>query len=99
MGCTMLRKVFVTSLALAAFAAFTGVLQPAEAGSCAVLSENAIGLKQADAADRAKKQLKRKISRWGEKHGYKVVRVGSTSTVCIKKGSIAHCTASAKACG
>jgi len=95
----MFGKALVAGLAVAAMIAVTLVSQRVEAGNCAVPSENAIGLKQSDTADRAKKQLKAKISRWGDKHGYKVVRVGSTSIVCTKKGSIAHCTASAKVCG
>ena len=95
----MSRKVLIGGLAVAAMLAVISVSQRVEAGSCAVLSEKAIGLKQAEATDRAKKQLKRKISRWGDKHGYKVVRVGNSSTICIKQGSIAHCTVSVKVCG
>ena len=99
MGNTMLRKLLVASTAFAALAAFTVVSQPVEAGSCQVLSEKAIGVKQSDTADRAQKQLKRKINHWAEKNGYKVVRVGNTSTLCTKKDSIARCTSSAKVCG
>ncbi len=95
----MLRRLLVASMAFAALAAFTVVSQPVEAGSCTVLTENAIGLKQADAADRAKKQLKRKINRWANKNGYKAVQTIKSAILCTKKGGLARCTASAKVCG
>ena len=95
----MLRRLLVASTAFAALAVFTVVSQPVEAGGCKILSEKAIGVKQSDTADRAQKQLKRKINHWAEKNGYKVVRVGNTSTLCTKKGAIARCTSSAKVCG
>ena len=99
MANTMLRKLLVASTAFAALAAFTVVSQPVAAGSCKVLSEKSIGVKQSDTAERAQKQLKRKINHWAEKNGYKVVRVGNRSTLCTKKGAVAHCTSSAKVCG
>ncbi len=99
MGSSMLRKLLVVSTAFAALVAFTVVSQPSAAGDCAALSESAIGLKQADAADRARRQLKRKINRWAEKNGYKNVRTVKSSSMCTQKGAIANCTASAKVCG
>jgi len=95
----MLRKVLVVSMALAAIAAFSVVSQPVAAGSCVVLSEKAIGLKQAETAARAQKQLNRKIEHWKTKNGYKFVRTSKTSTDCGKKGGLVSCTATAKVCG
>ena len=66
----MLRRLLVASTAFAALAVFTVASQPVEAGSCTVLTENANGLNQGDNAERAKKQLKRKINRLDDKHGY-----------------------------
>ena len=95
----MLRRLLFACTAFAALAVFTVASQPVEAGSCTVLTENAIGLKQADAADRAKKQLKRKINRWADKNGYKAVQTIKSAILCTKKGGLAQCTASAKVCG
>ncbi len=95
----MLRRLLVASTAFAALAALTLVSQPVAAGSCSVLTENAIGLNQGDAADRAKKQLKRKINRWADKNGYKSVQTIKSAILCTKKGGLAQCTASAKVCG
>lgn len=94
----MLLRVLVASTAIAGLAVFIVAPQPVQAGSCTILSEKAIGLKQSETADRAQKQLKRKINHWAQKNGYKNVRVNKSSLVCTKKGSIAQCTASAKVC-
>lgn len=98
-GDVMLRRVRIAGTAFAALSAFAIVSQPAAAGSCAVLSEGAIGVKQSEAADRAKKQLKRKIDRWAAKNGYKKVRYAKSSLDCTRKGSVSRCTATAKVCG
>lgn len=94
----MLRKLIVAGTAVAALSALT-LASPVVAGSCAVVSEKAIGLKQADTSTRAMKQLKHKISHWAKKNGYKNVRVGKVTTTCTKKGALNHCTSSAKVCG
>ena len=95
----MLRKLLVASAAVAAISAFTFVSQPVEAGSCAVLAEKAVGLKQSETSTRALKQLNRKANHWAKKNGYKDPRISKLSTTCTKKGAIYHCTASAKVCG
>lgn len=95
----MLRRVVVVGTAFAALSAFVIVSQPAAAGSCAVLSEGAIGVKQSEAAERAKKQLKRKIDRWAAKNGYKKVSYAKSSLDCTRKGNVSRCTATAKVCG
>ena len=56
----MLRKVLVASLAVAAISASLFASRPVEAGSCAAISEKAIGLKQSETSGRALKQLNRK---------------------------------------
>jgi hypothetical protein len=95
----MLRKLLVASAAVAAISAFTFVSQPVEAGSCTVLAEKAVGLKQSETSTRALKQLNRKANHWAKKNGYKGPRISKLSTTCTKKGVIYHCTASAKVCG
>ena len=95
----MLRKLVVASAAVAAISAFLSASRPLEAGSCAGLSEKAIGLKQSETSGRALKQLHRKASHWAKKSGYKKVRVGKILTSCKKKGALYHCTAAAKVCG
>lgn len=95
----MLRRVLIAGTALAVIAVFGVTSQPVVAGSCAVLSEKAIGLKQSEAANRAQKQLNHKINRWAAKNGYKSVRTTKMSTQCIQKGAIASCTVAAKVCG
>ena len=95
----MLRRVLVAGAALAVLAVFGVASQPAAAGTCAVLTERAIGLKQSEAADRVRKQLNRKISRWADKNGIKKPSVVKKSLNCTQKGSIATCTATAKVCG
>jgi hypothetical protein len=95
----MLRKLLSASTAVIAVAAFTTISQPVAAGSCAVLSESAVGLKQAEAAERAQKQLARKIGRWTAKNGYKFIHTNKMATACKKTGAVAKCTAVAKVCG
>jgi hypothetical protein len=95
----MLRKVSVGVLAITLAAAFLFVSKPADAGSCSVLSEKAVGLKKSDTSSRALKQLNRKASHWAKKNGYKKVSVSKAVTACSKKGALYHCTAAAKACG
>jgi hypothetical protein len=95
----MFRGVLVAGAALACAIAVAAISQPSAAGTCVVLSEGAIGLKQADAADRARKQLKGKINRWAAKSGAKHVSVVKQTLECTQKGSIARCTATAKVCG
>ena len=95
----MFRSLVVASIAFVALSALTVLSQPAAAGNCAVLSENALGVKQSETADRAQKQLKRKINRWADKNGYRSVKTVKSSIQCTKKGSLAQCTASAKVCG
>lgn len=99
MGNTMLRKLLVASTAVAAISAFLLVSQPVEAGSCTLLSEKAIGLKQSETSGRALKQLNRKANHWAKKSGYKSARISKVATACKKKGAIYHCTAAAKVCG
>ena len=94
----MLRKLIVAGTAVAALSALT-FISPVAAGSCAVVTEKAIGLKQTDTSTRAMKQLKHKINHWAKKNGNKSVRVGKVTTTCSKKGALYHCTSSAKACG
>lgn len=95
----MLRRMLVASTALAALAAFTLISPPVAAGGCSVISEPAIGVKQSEAADRAKKQLRRKIDRWASKNGYKKVSYKKSSLDCTRKGNLSRCTATAKVCG
>ena len=95
----MLRKVLVASLAVAAISASLFASRPVEAGSCAALSEKAIGLKQSETSGRALKQLNRKAHHWAKKSGYKKVSVNKLSTSCKKKGALYHCTVAAKVCG
>ena len=95
----MLRKLLVASAAVAAISAFLFASQPVEAGSCAALSEKAIGLKQSETSGRALKQLHRKANHWAKKSGYKKVQVSKISTSCKKKGALYHCTVAAKVCG
>ena len=96
----MLPRMVVAGAAFAVLAAVTFVSQPSSAGeTCAVLTERAIGLKQSEAADRARKQLNRKISRWAQKNGIKRPYTAKQSLSCTQKGSVANCTATAKVCG
>jgi hypothetical protein len=95
----MLRRLLVASAAVAAISAFTFVSQPVEAGSCTVLAEKAVGLKQSETSTRALKQLNRKANHWAKKNGYKSPRISKLSMTCTKKGAIYHCTATAKVCG
>jgi hypothetical protein len=95
----MLRKVLVASLAVVAVSASLFAARPVEAGSCAALSEKAIGLKQSETSGRALKQLNRKAQHWAKKSGYKKVSVGKLSISCKKKGALYHCTVAAKVCG
>ena len=95
----MLRRLLVASAAVAAISAFTFVSQPVEAGSCTVLAEKAVGLKQSETSTRTLKQLNRKANHWAKKNGYKSPRISKLSMTCTKKGAIYHCTATAKVCG
>jgi hypothetical protein len=95
----MLRRVLVAGPALAILVAFAFVSQPSAAVTCAVLTEGAIGLKQIDAAERARRQLKGKINRWAAKNGVKHVRIIKQTLGCTQKGTIARCAATAKVCG
>jgi hypothetical protein len=58
-----------------------------------------VGFKQAEVADRAQKQLNRKIDRWKTKNGYKFVLTSKMSTDCKKKNAFVTCTATARVCG
>jgi len=95
----MLRKVLVAILAVAAVSALLGMSEPARAGSCAAISEKAIGLKQSETSSRALKQLNRKAGHWSKKNGYSKVSVSKLATKCSKKGALYHCTVAAKVCG
>jgi hypothetical protein len=95
----MLRKVLVALTAVAALSALLFASQPASAGSCSVISEKTIGLKQSETSSRALKQLNRKASHWAKKNGYKKVSLSKLATKCAKKGALYHCTAAAKVCG
>ncbi|MGZ8416729.1 MAG: hypothetical protein ACXWVQ_07045 [Methyloceanibacter sp.] len=94
----MLRKFLVASTAVAAISTLLFVSQ-AEAGSCAVLSEKAIGLKKSETYARALKQLNRKAKHWAKKNGYKTVSLSKVATKCSGKGALNHCTVAAKVCG
>jgi hypothetical protein len=95
----MLRTLLVVSTAATAVSALLLVSQPVEAGSCASLSEKAVGLKQSETSGRALKQLNRKAHHWAKKSGYKKTWVSRISTTCNKKGALYHCTVAAKVCG
>jgi len=95
----MLRKFLIASAAVAAISTLLFVSQSAEAGSCAVLSEKAIGLKKSETSARALKQLNRKAKHWAKKNGYKTVSFSKVTTKCSGKGALNHCTVAAKVCG
>jgi len=94
----MLGKLPIAGSALAAFAAFTLISLPAEAG-CTDSSATARGLHQDDVMARSAKQLQRKINHWAHKNGLTSVHVGSTSTTCVTKaGALSVCTSAARVC-
>ena len=95
----MLRKVLVAIAAVAAVSTFLFVSLPAEAGSCSLVTEKAIGLKQTETSARALKQLNRKAKHWAKKNGYKKVSLSKIATKCSKKGALYHCSVAGKACG
>ena len=95
----MIRKLLVAGVALAAFAAFTTVSQPVQAGSCAVVSAKARGLNESKVSARSLKDLKHKVNHWAKKNKLKLVKEGPASTVCAKKGALTVCKSSAKVCG
>ena len=92
----MLRKFLVASAAVAAISTLLFVSQSAEAGSCAVLSEKAIGLKKSETSARALKQLNRKAKHWAKKRlqdglaqqgGDEVLREGRAQSLhCRRQG-------------
>ncbi|HEX2447506.1 MAG TPA: hypothetical protein VHK26_04885 [Methyloceanibacter sp.] len=95
----MLRNFLVAGAAIAVVWSFTFISQPVAAGSCTILGEKAIGLKQSETSARALKQLNRKANHWANKSGYKTVWLSKVATICTKKGALYSCTVGAKACG
>jgi len=94
----MIRKILVAATAVAAIAAYAAVTQPAQAGSCAVVSAKSPGLNEAAASGRSQKKLTAHINHWAHKQGLKTVRVGTASTACKKGTVLVLCTSSAKVC-
>jgi hypothetical protein len=95
----MLRKLLVASTAVVAISAVSFLSHPAVAGSCTLLSEKSIGVKEAETSNRSLKQLNRKANHWAKKSGYKKVWVKKSATSCTKKGVLYQCKAAAKVCG
>jgi hypothetical protein len=95
----MIRALLLASATVIASGALAFLLQPAEAGSCTVITAEGRGAKEAKASARAEKHLVFKINRWASRNGYSSVRSAKSSTVCAPKAVVVSCIATRKVCG